>query len=94
MNIEWTELARRDLLNIFENFLNDNPTAAAETLDRIDAAVSQLADHPGLGRPGRVPRTRELIIGRLPYIVPYTIAADRVTILRVLHTARKWPERF
>ncbi len=93
MNIEWTELARRDLLNIFENFLNDNP-AAAETLDRIDAAVSQLADHPGLGRPGRVPRTRELIIGRLPYIVPYTIAVDRVTILRVLHTARKWPERF
>ena len=90
MNIEWTELARRDLLNIFEYILNDNPTAAAETLDRIDAAVSQLADHPGLGRPGRVPRTRE----RLPYIVPYTIAADRVTILRVLHTARKWPERF
>ena len=94
MNIEWTEPARRELLNIIENFLNDNLTAAAETLDGIDAAVSQLADHPGLGRPGRVPRTRELIIGRLPYIVPYTIAADRVTILRVLHTARKWPERF
>jgi toxin ParE1/3/4 len=94
LNIEWTERARRDLLNIFEYILNENPTAAAETLDRIDGAVSQLADHPGLGRPGRVPRTRELIIGRLPYIVPYTIAADRVTILRVLHAARKWPEGF
>lgn len=93
MNIAWSSVARSDLLAIFDYILQDNPRAAGEVLDRIDEAVLRLADHPGAGRPGRVAETRELVIADLPYGVPYQVQGDRVFILRVLHTARKWPEQ-
>jgi len=53
-----------------------------------------LAEHPGLGRPGRVEDTRELVVTGLPYVVPNVHERDAVTVLRVLHGAMKWPERF
>jgi toxin ParE1/3/4 len=57
----------------------------------IATAVNRLADFPALGRPGRKPGTRELVIPRLPYIVIYRVRGERVQILRVLHTARERP---
>lgn len=93
MIIEWSSAARSDLLAIFDYILEDNRRAAAAVLDRIEEAVSRLSEHPGIGRPGRVEDTRELVIADLPYIVPYQAQADRVFILRVLHAARKWPEQ-
>jgi toxin ParE1/3/4 len=53
-----------------------------------------LAEHPGMGRPGRVEDTRELVVTGLPYVVSYIHERDTVTVLRVLHGAMKWPERF
>jgi len=53
-----------------------------------------LADHPGIGRPGRVDGTRELVIPGLPYVIAYLHRGDTVTVLRVLHGAMRWPERF
>lgn len=52
-----------------------------------------LADQPGMGRPGRVVGTRELLIPGLPYILPYIEKDGAVIILRVIHTSMKWPER-
>ncbi len=47
-----------------------------------------------MGRAGRVPGTRELLIPGTPYIIPYRVRAGAVEILRVFHAARRWPERF
>ena len=52
-----------------------------------------LAEHPGIGRPGRLEDTRELAVTGLPSVVPYIDERDTVTVLRVLHGAMKWPER-
>jgi len=41
-----------------------------------------------------VPGTRELILSRFRYIIPYRVKAQRVEILRVFHTAQKWPPGF
>jgi len=49
-----------------------------------------LADHPGLGRVGRVAGTLELVVHK-NYILIYDVAGDQVRVLRVLHAARKWP---
>ena len=38
-----------------------------------------------------VPGTRELVVPRTAYIVPYRVREDVVEILRVLHGARRWP---
>lgn len=59
-------------------------------LDRIRAKAEQLAVYPGMGRPGRVPGTRELFVHRHYFIVYRTIGLT-VEILRVKHTAQNWP---
>ncbi len=40
-----------------------------------------------MGRIGRVPLTRELIVGGTPWIIVYRVRADVVEIIRVLHGA-------
>ena len=47
-----------------------------------------------MGRPGRVPGTRELVIAQTPYVVPYLVQGAAIQILRVYHGARRWPEGF
>jgi toxin ParE1/3/4 len=43
-----------------------------------------------MGRTGRVPLTRELIVGGTPWIIVYRVRADVVEIIRV-HGAQSWP---
>ena len=72
----------------------DDPAAARLVVARVLEAVTQLADQPGLGRPGRVPGTRELVVARTRYVVPYRVKRDDVEILRVFHTSRRVPKRW
>jgi len=94
VKIEWTRKARIDLNEIFDYILLENPRAAVDVLDRIEQSAAHLADHPGMGRPGRVENTRELIIPGLPYILPYLTGADTITIVRVIHAAMQWHGSF
>lgn len=59
-------------------------------LVRVRAAADSLVKHPGMGRPGRVPFTRELVIPGTPFLVIYRVRTD-VEIIRVLHGAQSWP---
>ena len=94
MNIVWTRPAARDLAAIQDFIARDNPAAAYRLATTIRRQVRQLADHPQLGRPGRLGGTRELVISDSPYLVPYRISDHRVEILAVYHGTRRWPERF
>ena len=93
MRLKWTHAASRDLDRVEEYISRDNPRAAIDTVLEIIRHVGMLADHPGMGRPGRVDGTRELTIARLPHVVAYLHQADTITVLRVLHSAMKWPKR-
>lgn len=70
------------------------PRGARRVVLRILERVRDLGDNPHLGRPGRVPGTRELIITDTPYLVAYAVEGDQVVILAVLHGARRWPASF
>jgi len=94
MRLDWARDAVSDLDSIEEYIGRDNPEAAFRALAEIVRQVEILTDHPGLGRPGRVEGTRELVIAGLPYVVAYLSRQDTVTVLRVLHGAMKWPKRF
>jgi toxin ParE1/3/4 len=61
---------------------------------RILAAVEQLRLFPGMGRPGRVQGTRELVVAGTPFIVAYRLKEDAVEVLAVVHGSRMWPEEF
>jgi toxin ParE1/3/4 len=94
VQLKWTLAASRDLDLVEQYIRRSNPSAAIETVLEILRRVGMLAEHPGIGRPGRVEGTRELIIAGLPYVVAYLHRGDTVTVLRVLHGAMKWPQRF
>jgi toxin ParE1/3/4 len=94
MEIVWRRQAERDLEHAFDFVLQDNPGAAHHLCDRIERRIGQLRDHPYIGRPGRVPGTRELIVAGTPYIVAYRVVASRVDILAIIHAARRWPQTF
>jgi len=86
----WTRRARLNRKGIREYIAQEN-SAAALALDELFAEkAGRLADHPGLGRVGRVAGTLELVVHK-NYILIYDVAGDQVRVLRVLHAARKWP---
>ena len=78
---------------IAEYIAQDNQAAAHVVHDAILRQIGRLAEHPRIGRPGRVEGTRGLVISGTPYIVAYRVAGQAVTILRVLHGAQQWPKR-
>jgi len=94
LNIRWTQGASRNLDQIEAYIYRDNPIAARKVICVIINTVQKLVEHPEIGRPGRVLGSRELVIPRLPYIVPYRIHYDSIEVLRVMHTAREWPDAF
>ena len=70
----------------------ESPRAAILVDERISAAIGTLAHFPESGRPGRVAGTRELVIGRTPYIAAYAVLESKVRVLRILHGAQIWPD--
>jgi toxin ParE1/3/4 len=87
----WLHRALLDLDDAYYYVAADRPEAARRLIEHIEEGVRRLSVHPDLGRPGRVPGTRELVIAGTPFLVVYRVAAGRAEILAVLHGARRWP---
>jgi len=95
MNVVWSPEAISDLVSLRSYIAEDNPAAAQRVVLHIIRNIEQLLSaNPDMGRPGRVPGTRELVIPRAPYIVPYRVRNNRIQVLRIYHGARRWPDRF
>jgi toxin ParE1/3/4 len=94
MRLVWARPAARDLDSIGDYIARENPRAAARIVSRIRGAAANLTEFPRLGRRGRVANTRELVVASTPFILVYRLGDDRVEILAVFHTARRWPESF
>jgi toxin ParE1/3/4 len=88
VGVRWTRAALRDLEAIGDYIAKDNPEAAARVVTAVLDQTDRLATFPHLGRPGRIPGTRELTINRTPFIVPYRTHDDIVEILAVIHSAQ------
>ena len=93
MKVIWFKRAILDLTAAKDYITQDNPQAAQQTVQRIKEKVSLLSEQPGIGRLGRVPNTKELVVDRTPFILPYRVRDDKIEILRVLHTSRRWPKK-
>src|SRR5262245_1831882 len=66
MNILWSPEAIEDLTAYIAQ---DNPPAARGVMLHITHSIEQLLpSNPHVGRPGRVPGTRELVIPKTPLI--------------------------
>ena len=91
----WSPEAIDDLIALGAYIADDDNAAAQRIALRIiDTVEKLLSENTDIGRPGRVPGTRELVIAKTPFVVPYRFQGETLQILRVLHGARRWPERF
>jgi toxin ParE1/3/4 len=73
----WTRRAINDLRAIQAFIEKNDPTAARKiTLRIIDAVETIILANPDVGRPGRVPGTRELVVARSPMLSPIGCTAE------------------
>ena len=74
----WSPEAVADLIALRAYIEQEDPAAAQRVALHIARNVETLLpNHPNMGRPGRVPGTRELVIPKTPYIVPYPCRRQR-----------------
>lgn len=92
MPIVWLPVALADLEALVAFIGADSPAAAQRVLGAILSQVRMLSDFQALGRPGRVPGTRELVVPHVRYLVVYTVFDGAIRILRVFHPSQRWPD--
>ena len=88
--LEWRPMAIEDREVIMDYIAEDNLIAAIELDDEFEVKAEQARTRPQMFKVGRVSGTREIVV-RPNYIMVYTIEADTVTIMRILHAAQQWP---
>ncbi|MGB3501819.1 MAG: type II toxin-antitoxin system RelE/ParE family toxin [Mesorhizobium sp.] len=89
--VDWSNDAARDFDDAIEFITTESDVAAMLVANRILTAVDLLAEIP-TGRRGRVGGTYEKPVQKTPYIVAYSLTNTSVTILRIIHSARDWPQ--
>jgi addiction module RelE/StbE family toxin len=92
MKIKWLRQALRNLEQVHAYIFKEDPEAAKQLILRIQDTVDQLSEFPLMGRVGRLEATRELVISNTSYLIIYRVKEERVEILRILHSSRKYPE--
>ncbi len=92
VSIYWTDEAEQDLESILAYYFENASFRVAELVyARIKEQVEGLAIFPERTRPGRVSGTREYVFNKLPYIAIVSIESDTVTVLNIVHSAKKYP---
>jgi plasmid stabilization system protein ParE len=76
---------------IVAEIADENPDAAQQLLDEIQAKAAALPDHPKLYKPSpRSKGQREMVI-RPNYVLFYRETPELVEIVNVVHARRQWP---
>ena len=87
MAVKWTKTALRSIDEIATYIAQDNPARATSFVLELRTSTAKLETFPGMGRAGRVPGTRELVLHK-NYIAIYRVKDENVEILRIHHTAQ------
>jgi len=91
--IEYLPIAKEDLIDILDYIKKDNPTAAANFIEKIDKAISKLELFPLIGTKPKDERLqmlgyRMLVIEN--YLAFYVIKENIVEIRRIIHGSRRY----
>jgi toxin ParE1/3/4 len=85
--VRWTPEASDQLVATVNRIQEDNPEAARNVAQLVIDRIEKLATFPGLGRPGEVKATRELVMS--PYVVVYRYTEHRRNSRNFTHLARR-----
>ena len=90
--LEWRPEAEIDLIEFVDFISDDDPDAAQDLKDEIEAKAAKLPDHPKLYKASlRVKGMRELVV-RSNYIVLYRETPELVEIVSIVHARRQFPK--
>jgi len=89
LKIKLSPSALEDLESIGSYLDRQNSNLRVKTIKTIKFEIALLAEFPNKGRTGFIPNTRELILSKLPYCVPYRIRKGEIEVIRIYHTSRK-----
>ena len=89
--VRWTLIALADLNHAIEFIAAVSPKAAKASALKLESGVEQIRNYPESGRPGRVKKTRELVVSTTPYIIVYRAVDGYLEVLNILHSSQKWP---
>ncbi|MDF4275702.1 type II toxin-antitoxin system RelE/ParE family toxin [Vibrio parahaemolyticus] len=92
MQIKWLKKALVNLEQSAEYLHEYNPRSSREFVQEVYDLTNLLKTNPAMGRTGRVFGTRELILNKYPYLIPYRIKDNCIEILRVFPTRMSQPE--
>ena len=92
MRVRWTNPALEDLRNIRAYLGKRDPTAAANTGQRIWKVAQELEFNPRLGRLARWMKYREFFVSGTTYILLYDISRQEVIIHAVVDGRMEWKE--
>jgi addiction module RelE/StbE family toxin len=92
--VEWRARAHEDRSKHFDYIAEDNPTAALEFDDEIEAKTDALPDHPELYRIGRMRGTREMVLAA-NYVLVYRILKRKgiIEIVRIVGARQNYGQR-
>ncbi len=91
MKIKLSRLASQDLQATYDYISQDKPSATQGVIQRVMEAIENIVAFPSMGRSGRVPNTKELVVSSTPLIIVYQVRQDTLFIVRFIHATRKWP---
>lgn len=83
--------AIRDLREVHAYIAAEDAEAAARVVAKLDRAVTIISERPQIGRPTSLPAIREWSVPGLPYVIPYRVSGDTLSIIRFFHTSRERP---
>ena len=87
MAVKWTRGALKSVDAIAAFIARDNPARATSFIVELKESTARLQNFPGMGRAGRVPGTRELVLHK-NYLAIYRVKNRDVEVLRIHHVAQ------
>ncbi|HEX5232698.1 MAG TPA: type II toxin-antitoxin system RelE/ParE family toxin [Bradyrhizobium sp.] len=93
MKLRWSETALAEIDSIFSYISENNRSAAAAVVERIEGLATLLAEFPFVGHLTDEAPVRVLAVVRYPFLIFYTIddATDEIMVLHVRHAAQERP---
>lgn len=86
--LEWSDAARRQLIEQIEYVAAKGIARPATVLDRVEHASQLIEQHPYIGTPGRVLGTREWPVRHSPLTIVYRVKTTKIQIVAVVHQRR------
>ncbi len=88
--LRWEVEARRQYRDSLTYIAVQDPAAAAALAIEIARKLDLLPQFPELGRKGRVPRSRELVV-HPNYLIIYAVRRNTIDLIRFLHARQQYP---